>query len=833
MSERSSSTPSTADWARRYIERFGLALVAIQPGRKFPTGKSWNEPGGYYTDADQAAAFWAQNPNWNMGVVLGPSRLGSLDIDDLPAARHVFSDYLGLDLDELTQHYPTVVGNPARFRILFRIPAGFDLSRHALAWPKRDDPTGKVKFTVLELRSGSVQDVLPPSIHPETGQPYRWMTPPAEDFPEIPDFLLSIWQNWDIFKRDAEGMCPWAPKDKVSPPPSTDSAPRKGDESVIDAFNRAHDLSQMLLNHGYVKRGSRFMYAGSSTKLPGITLLDDGKLFSHHASDPLNTGKAVDAFDVFRLLEHGGDYKAATKAAAQLLGLELPKRQQTRPAPHSTGGAPAGAPPENEGVGESGRLSLEQVLRRFALIHGETKIWDAVEKRIMKRTAFEALVGKAIYKQWVEHKDRRTIAPETVTELQEEASPADKLGILERYIYIYPSKDAWDDKRKEIVSLDALKVAIPGEYDWWLRHPNRRQIDRENLVFDPTQRCDPATHINTFTGLPLKPLDDPDKCDGIFKLLVWLCNGEPEVVQWVIRWLAYPLQNVGAKMDTALMFHSEVHGSGKSLLFADICCRLYGQYASVLGQHQLESQYTDWRSRLLFAVFEEVLSRDQKYSHTGTIKHMITGKTMRVEKKFVSGWEEANHMNCVFLSNEVQPFPLEPHDRRFLVVWPKSPLDPDLQAQVSWELENGGPEAFYHYLLNVDLGDFNRHTKPLMTPEKERLIEFSLPSWDLFHREWQRGALEIPYTSCLTEELYSYYDRYCKRSGEKAMSKNRFISLLSVRETKKNAHYTIGVNKHQNMMFIVGRPPEGVTEMAWLGQCVERFRKAMEAALAA
>ena len=27
---------------------------------------------------------------------------------------------------------------------------------------------------------------------------------------------------------------------------------------------------------------------------------------------------------------------------------------------------------------------------------------------------------------------------------------------------------------------------------------------------------------------------------------------------------------------------------------------------------------------------------------------MITGKTMRVERKFQDAYEEANHMNCVF-----------------------------------------------------------------------------------------------------------------------------------------------------------------------------------------
>jgi putative DNA primase/helicase len=44
-------------------------------------------------------------------------------------------------------------------------------------------------------------------------------------------------------------------------------------------------------------------------------------VFCHHAGDPLSSEHAHDAFDVFRLLEHGGDYRTAVKAAAQALYL--------------------------------------------------------------------------------------------------------------------------------------------------------------------------------------------------------------------------------------------------------------------------------------------------------------------------------------------------------------------------------------------------------------------------------------------------------------------------------------------------------------------------------
>src|SRR5690606_39806001 len=92
----------------------------------------------------------------------------------------------------------------------------------------------------------------------------------------------------------------------------------------------------------------------------------------------------------------------------------------------------------------------------------------------------------------------------------------------------------------------------------------------ENLVFDPTQQVDLDTHINTFRGLPLSPRRDDSRCVWQLALLDHLCNGEAAVVEWLVRWLAYPLQHVGAKMASAVLMHSSQQGSGKSLFWEEV-----------------------------------------------------------------------------------------------------------------------------------------------------------------------------------------------------------------------------------------------------------------------
>lgn len=316
-------------------------------------------------------------------------------------------------------------------------------------------------------------------------------------------------------------------------------------------------------------------------------------------------------------------------------------------------------------------------------------------------------------------------------------------------------------------------------------------------------------------------------------MMMALCNNDREVFRWLRRWLAYPLINVGAKMETAVLCHSDVHGSGKSYFFDVVMRSIYGEYSRTVGQAQLEGQYNDWMSKVLYCVYEEVLSRSQRYSHTGTIKQTITGKTVRIEKKFMSGWEESNHMNSVFLSNEVLPLPVEPSDRRFLVIWPERKLYEELQRGVDEDLKNGGAAAFYQFLLDTKMQEndedypFNEHTKPPMTEAKERLIEHGRPIWEVFYNEWQRGALmhnntSVPYGTIRVDDLFKYFRAWCGAYQEHGMGRTRFSSFIGSKVKKRNdLHYRYRNTAGKATFFVIGEKPNGKTQEEWLGACVE------------
>lgn len=353
-------TKSTAWYARRYIERFGMRIVPIEPKRKFPRAADWGN--NTLSDPEKADEFYAKHPDWNMGVALGPSRLCSLDIDCMESFRVICECY-GIDLDDLIKRTPTLQGQAPGMRLMFRVPEGAELPYVKMNWRPESDPTGDIHrqmmadaaeakrngdtelenkiredakqhamYTVFEFRSSTDgkqrQDVIAPSIHPETGLPYKWITQPMDDWPEPPRWLMAMWQEFDKFKPQLKAMCPWSVEPEI--PDSKIRAARpvnnsSGGGNVISEFNRSVSLESSLTNYGYTAIGKRWLSPHSGTQLPGVVLFPDGNsCWIHHASDPLcsgETGKPVNAFDLYCYYDHSGDIKKAVKTAAEQLGM--------------------------------------------------------------------------------------------------------------------------------------------------------------------------------------------------------------------------------------------------------------------------------------------------------------------------------------------------------------------------------------------------------------------------------------------------------------------------------------------------------------------------------
>lgn len=199
-------------------------------------------------------------------------------------------------------------------------------------------------------------------------------------------------------------------------------------------------------------------------------------------------------------------------------------------------------------------------------------------------------------------------------------------------------------------------------------------------------------------------------------------QAEPEFKQWFLRWCAYPLQHPGTKMFSTMVVHGVIHGTGKSLI-GETMKRIYGQNYCKINQKDIERDYNDWAENKQFIMGDEITGSNKR-SDADLLKDLITQREIRINAKYVPIYTVPDCINYLFTSNHPDAFFLEDRDRRFAIhevlvgVLPGQFYD----DYFHWLDDEGGAETLFHYLLNVDLGDFNPAAAAYSSAAKERMI---------------------------------------------------------------------------------------------------------------
>ena len=170
----------------------GLCLVAIPKGKKGPIIEGWNLRENGITNVEQLHLL----DDSNVGLAHAysePYPTCAVDFDDLKKAKNWFQKN-GIEIDlyiNADDAVHIVSGKANRLKLLFRLKAG----------PMPSQVIKEDSKTILEFRCATrkgltVQDVLPPSIHPETQQPYTWGGKGHySQIPVIPEEILILWKS--------------------------------------------------------------------------------------------------------------------------------------------------------------------------------------------------------------------------------------------------------------------------------------------------------------------------------------------------------------------------------------------------------------------------------------------------------------------------------------------------------------------------------------------------------------------------------------------------------------------------------------------------------------
>jgi predicted P-loop ATPase len=160
--------------------RAGWALVPIPHGSKGPRTANWNSR--EMCIADPAIAEWIEG---NVGLAHAYSGTCAIDIDDMAKAT-VWLAERKIDLHALL-NAPDAVrieSRPGRAKLLYRLPK-----------PLPSFNLGGLELRCAASNGRTVQDVLPPSVHPETREPYAWAGADWRKLPPLPGDLESLWRS--------------------------------------------------------------------------------------------------------------------------------------------------------------------------------------------------------------------------------------------------------------------------------------------------------------------------------------------------------------------------------------------------------------------------------------------------------------------------------------------------------------------------------------------------------------------------------------------------------------------------------------------------------------
>lgn len=424
--------------------------------------------------------------------------------------------------------------------------------------------------------------------------------------------------------------------------------------------------------------------------------------------------------------------------------------------------------------------------------------------------------------------------------------------LLEHYALVRGTDQVWDGEMRATMAVKNLRLLYGSPFvALWLAHPERRLLLPEHIKFEPGKDL-PAPCVNLFDGLPVEPLECSEEAvKPMLDLLRHLTSlsaptaeGVHQVYMQVLRWCALIVQQPGAKIRFALVFHGP-QGTGKNL-FWDGFRKILGKYGKMVGQTELDDRFNGYMSGKLLLIGNEVVTRQELFHNKNKLKWVITEDEIPIRGMHLEVRWESNHANVVFLSNELQPVALEKDDRRHLVVYTPAAEDPSLYQRVADFLASDGHRKFLYYLLNfVDMGDFSEFTKPLMTQAKEALIDLGLKPAERFANEWLGGFLDLPVAPCSNEQLYRVFVRWCDANGERFKPPQAQFTRTVERHVFEQAErdpdtgqrmpprliykqitlkHELGPRKTVRCWVPRGLGPrDGTTEGEWAGACIEAF----------
>jgi len=216
-----------------------------------------------------------------------------------------------------------------------------------------------------------------------------------------------------------------------------------------------------------------------------------------------------------------------------------------------------------------------------------------------------------------------------------------------------------------------------------------------------------------------------------------ICGGNEEDYNYLCKWIAHLLQRPDIKPGVAVFAHSEVQGTGKSIIFEQLIPNILGIDITRVfsNEEQIAEKFNAWLFESLYVVFSE----QSFYGNTENIKSWITDPNQSRRDMGLESRQERSFARFVICTNKESAFKFEESERRMFVLSVSSSIALEI-GDVKWKYFNRLGKAVNHaqvidciarFFCSIDISDFNpfdipdsKKKRDIIEAEKHPIIDF-------------------------------------------------------------------------------------------------------------
>ena len=329
-------------------------------------------------------------------------------------------------------------------------------------------------------------------------------------------------------------------------------------------------------------------------------------------------------------------------------------------------------------------------------------------------------------------------------------------------------------------------IARVNTFKEWCAWENRRA--HNNVVYSPgEEEVTDNNDYNCWKGWGCEPKRGSIKPWNM--LLDHVFGKDLDFRKWFIQWLAYPIQNPGTKLYTAVILHGIKQGTGKTYVGV-IMGKIYGDNYRMIGEDELHGSFNEWAVNKQFIQGEEITGSDKRRD-ADRLKGFITRNQIFINRKYQPPYSIKDCINYLFTSNHVDAFHLEDSDRRYAVHELESDkLPQEAVDEIKKWLNSGGAAHLHYHLLNeVNCSSFRPEAPAIESESKQRMKAYSRSEIDQWAHDLVgepdnilvHGGVSIDRDFFTSQELVHVYESQYDRTGTSSVAMGKALGRVGLK----------------------------------------------------